>query len=151
MLQRRRYCGPLALPLSTGSRRKLERSQRAEVPPTGSHAFDQIAERAGVEPRFIFRTRCGGAVPPHSCFLSGAPLSRRGFHFTGKSSRTAPSRAATITSHKQRAPSGGTRLGLNKVGPRGKGWGLSWGARLPRLPHSRCEHAILAPATERRD
>ena len=23
---------------------------------------------------------------------------------------------------KQRAPSGGTRLGLNKVGPRGKGW-----------------------------
>jgi hypothetical protein len=63
-------------------RRKSKRNRAAEVPPTGSHAFDQIAERAGIAPCFIFRTSCGVRCPLTPALVWGPALEGGAFHFT---------------------------------------------------------------------
>ena len=79
--------------------------------PSARRAINALGPRAGV---WVRRTK--DATPR----LSGArdfPTFHRGLRL-----RFIVERPRLPFANKQRAPSGGTRLGLNKVEPRGKGW-----------------------------
>lgn len=67
---------------------EFERSHSAEVPPTGSHAFDQNDRTPRYRALFIVRTRRGSAAPPHSCSCLSPAL--QGGAFFHRPSRVAP-------------------------------------------------------------